>query len=158
MKAVIGSIKGRGGMDGLEMGKLGRNSDLTDVLLFGGNTDSCFDKTAVGESVPSDGGKAPASVLTSELGLPTSASRVPDLGVFESRGKSTISLSTSSLEMNGLVTPSLICRFHSLSLTCARTTSSQEVKTNYNISTFLYRALYSLLSSSGSIILVSSLF
>ena len=152
MKAVIGNIKGRGGMDNLEMGKLGRNSDLTDVLLFCGNIDSCFDKTAMGESVPS------ALVLTGELELPTSASRVPDLGVFDSRGKSTISLSTSSLEMKGLVTPSLICRFHSLSLTCARTTSSQEVKTNYNISTFLYRALYSLLSSSGSIILVSSLF
>ena len=123
MKAVIGSIKGRGGMDGFEMGKLDRNSDLTDVLLFCGNTGSCFDKTALGESVPS------ALVLTGELELPTSASRVPDLGVFDSRGKSTISLSTSSLEMKGLATPSLICRFHSLSLTWARTTSSQEVET-----------------------------
>ena len=100
-------------MDGLGIGKLGWNSDLTDGLVLCGKTDSYFAKIALGESVPSGGGKAPASVS----GLFTSALTVPDFGLFASRGKSIISLSTSSLEINGLITPSLIRRFHSLSLT-----------------------------------------
>ena len=123
MKAFIGNIKGRGGRDELEMGKLGWSSDLTNVLLLDGKTDSYFAKAALGENVSSDGGKA---ALAGELALPTSASRVPGLGVLDSRGMSTISLSTSSLEMNGLVAPSLIRRFHSLSLTCTGLRSFQD--------------------------------
>ena len=105
LKAFIGSIKGRGGL----AGKSGWNSDLTDGTGLWGNTDSYLAKIALGDFVPSSGG------------LVTSANKFSDFLLFGDFGKSLISLSTSFLEINGLITPSRIRRFHSLSLTFTKT-------------------------------------